>query len=41
MSNKLIIGLADKTAELIPAKPGFLLIDDGRLFAEIQTRQAI
>jgi hypothetical protein len=29
MSNKLIIGLADKTAELLPAKPGFLLIDDG------------
>jgi hypothetical protein len=29
MSNKLIIGLADKTAELIPAKSGFLLIDDG------------
>src|SRR5712675_2336808 len=27
--NKLIIGLADKTAELTPAKPGFLLIDDG------------
>jgi hypothetical protein len=27
--NKLIIGLADKTAELIPEKPGFLLIDDG------------
>ena len=27
--NKLIIGLADKTAQLIPAKPGFLLIDDG------------
>jgi hypothetical protein len=29
MSNKLILGLADKTAELTPAKPGFLLIDDG------------
>ena len=28
---KPIIGLAGKTAELIPAKPGFLLIDDGHV----------
>jgi hypothetical protein len=27
--NKLIIGLADKTAKIAPSKPGFLLIDDG------------
>jgi hypothetical protein len=27
--NQLVIGLADKTAELTPRKPGFLLIDDG------------
>ncbi|MBA2400937.1 MAG: hypothetical protein H0V72_19990 [Bradyrhizobium sp.] len=27
--NKIIIGLADKTAELTPRRPAFLLIDDG------------
>jgi hypothetical protein len=35
-TNKLIIGLADKTAELTPKKPGFLLIDDGP-FEQVQT----
>ena len=27
--NKLLIGLADKTEQLLDTKPGFLLIDDG------------
>jgi hypothetical protein len=37
MTNKLIIGLADKTAEL-NTKPGFLLIDDGPIADAFLTR---